>query len=981
MNPPISNPIQGAYVVAAVITGIVFGALALIFAEVTEGLGCLLGGFCLSMWLLVLKPGGLLTSTSSKAILIAAFTLTAYSLSFHHLTRTYGLMGSTAFSGATAIVLGMDCFSRAGLKEFWLYIWGMFCFCSTMSRPSANTNSALNGNLFPLGTTTYPHTRGIRVEIAAIALIFIIGIISQMKLWKVVKQRREEKAAERAQHERDLDRIEEDVGRRVEEQTTRERSQWEGVYGDGDRSQMHKADSGNGDDGESTRKGSTSMVETRELSKRGESIEMSEIGTSRRTSHTGTVVQGAAMDEDGNAVTVRVVADEDGYRELGEDGEVLENENDEAATAKSRPHSGAQVSFEPTSGSLKKSKSMSKTPRSSVPPPPAVVPLPFSVPESTEAANEDGTSSIATFAESDRNVARRSKRMSGGSALNRLSVASSRLSRAMSESQEALVVPHYEDDRASSLAATIDDLTSDEESDAGSEFTTTPVPKPEDDVDTSHITDPCSTIEPSTDGHSTQLLSSTNATSVDLAEAAAQGKTTTTDTQTGTPNSTSNVVSKRGSLTSNGESKEQDRGREQSIQKTRSSDKLKQKRSRSLKSAAKSESSGRESLAGLNEQLPKQVSKVVMSYRTNEWAKHLAAAEKPDLDELKLAEYPVEAGNKKQEFAAPVDVEELQQTAETAQSAPLSRSMSQVSLQSEHPVATGRSSPDNSRAPSRAQTKAVPARSPSARTFNQQTSPQRSASQLSNNPYAQNMMHSANNLTVQTQTVNARGFRSSSSPLLQQTLVESPIEEVDETRMPQSTPSPLPSNTLMAKRDTMVRNKYASVAMNQFGSMPELIPNDSASVHNVNLATLDDEEMSLSERKALMAQQQMQQQQQQPQQQQYIGPLTAHNQPFDSHQPKREHAVDPQRRETMLAHWRQSIQQEIGAKQQEQPVSEFRRAEMLNERHQSRLSQQQVAMANKVRDSVFDERMRRGDMIDLHKEAMRRMQANANKHV
>jgi hypothetical protein len=50
MNPPVSNAIQGAYVVATVITGFIVGGLAVVFPEVTEGLGCLLGGFCLSMW-------------------------------------------------------------------------------------------------------------------------------------------------------------------------------------------------------------------------------------------------------------------------------------------------------------------------------------------------------------------------------------------------------------------------------------------------------------------------------------------------------------------------------------------------------------------------------------------------------------------------------------------------------------------------------------------------------------------------------------------------------------------------------------------------------------------------------------------------------------------------------------------------------------------------------------------------------------------
>lgn len=54
MNPPVKDAVQGAYVVAAVITGLFFGAIAVIFPEVTEKLGCLLGGFCLSMWCMLI---------------------------------------------------------------------------------------------------------------------------------------------------------------------------------------------------------------------------------------------------------------------------------------------------------------------------------------------------------------------------------------------------------------------------------------------------------------------------------------------------------------------------------------------------------------------------------------------------------------------------------------------------------------------------------------------------------------------------------------------------------------------------------------------------------------------------------------------------------------------------------------------------------------------------------------------------------------
>jgi hypothetical protein len=123
MNPPVTNAVQGAFFVAAAVTGLIFGALALVFADITDGLGCLLGGFCLSMWFLSLKEGGLITSTSGRSIFIGCMSAAGYALAWSHYTRNYGLIASISFSGATITMLGVDCFSGAGWKEFWLYLW------------------------------------------------------------------------------------------------------------------------------------------------------------------------------------------------------------------------------------------------------------------------------------------------------------------------------------------------------------------------------------------------------------------------------------------------------------------------------------------------------------------------------------------------------------------------------------------------------------------------------------------------------------------------------------------------------------------------------------------------------------------------------------------------------------------------------------------------------------------------------------------
>jgi hypothetical protein len=126
MNPPVSDAVQGAFFVAAAVTGLIFGGLALVFSDITDGLGCLLGGFCLSMWLLSLKEGSLIASTGGRAIFIGCMSAAGYALAWSHYTRNHGLIASISFSGATIAMLGVDCFSGAGWKEFWLYIWSEY---------------------------------------------------------------------------------------------------------------------------------------------------------------------------------------------------------------------------------------------------------------------------------------------------------------------------------------------------------------------------------------------------------------------------------------------------------------------------------------------------------------------------------------------------------------------------------------------------------------------------------------------------------------------------------------------------------------------------------------------------------------------------------------------------------------------------------------------------------------------------------------
>ncbi|KAJ3473066.1 hypothetical protein NLG97_g10536 [Lecanicillium saksenae] len=444
MNVPMSNALQGGYVAAIILSGCAIGAASMFFKELTEGLGCALGGFCVSMWLLCLVPGGLLHSTASKAIFIACFTLVGFAFYFSRFTRDWSLIVCIAFAGATITVLGIDCFSRAGLKEFWAWIW------------------SLNDNLFPLGADTYPVTRGIRVETAAIIIIFLIATMSQVRLWKIVREKREKRALLRAEGQRNLEEEEEAVGRQIEETNARDRAEWERVYGNGGEESVtvsHLSENGEMNEKNlshshvyAARDGSGEATETGEGSECGESA----------------MDQLMAGEGDEGGVTVRVGADEVPEGAL---------EDEEEDTINEKRGEGLDAPPQANTAERRTSKISTNSKRVSsitqvVTPSPEVVPLPFSVPKGHRPRSQ--RSSVATFADAEEDITSNSpRRAQRNSVVKRLSQGSADLLRSLSqrsglstdlanrggESTEMLVTHnnvHRRDKDNESLAATVD---------------------------------------------------------------------------------------------------------------------------------------------------------------------------------------------------------------------------------------------------------------------------------------------------------------------------------------------------------------------------------------------------------------------------------------------------------------------------------------------------------------------------------------------
>ncbi|KZM19501.1 uncharacterized protein EKO05_0003032 [Ascochyta rabiei] len=884
MNPPVSNGVQGAFFVAAFFTGIIFGAISLVFPDITEGFGCLLGGFCLSMWFLCLKSGGLITSVTGRAIFIGCMSAGGYCLSFSHHTRNYGLIASIAFSGATATILGIDCLGCAGLKEFWLYLW------------------ALNDNVFPLDTNIYPVTKNIKAELAGIVIIAALGVVSQLRVWKLVKEHREKSAAQQLEKQQVQEREEEALGRQIEDSFQRERAQWEVAYGDKSVRDSSVA--------------SSTLSPKHSTSIRGKDVFAADSLELANIEKSGIMRSPNPDTPAGTTVTVSVLKDD--IQQIDAQGNPITYKKTGSLAGSDGDHKDLPATPKAAlTDDIVKERSLRP---SSVPPPPAIIPLPFKIPAERDVDSDDGdNTSVSAVAETE-NVSmsgRRpmSKRISDMSNLRQMS--GQRNSRNVSESQEDLVnAPHIEDDRASSIAATLDD-----EHDDVSLRQLSPPHSP---IGTEHKTNES---EPLT----TSRKDAEVAPQDDVQESNAANEASLA---TEVPADTSVRRTIRQSLTSSTDPKSSGANAKRLTQRdprfradtlvsnAKGNSESEQSKSSSEKAPSQSSQTEHEEsrVGSLKERaLPTRFSKVALSYRTNEWAKHLETADLPELDELST---PASPG-----AALDHDLEEAPAPVSDEIAAPLNgsqRNSKAMSIENKSSAFLNRST------------------STSQRSLAEQQPMSRSPSVLS-------------------------------SRILSRSNSGTQLDAL----------TPLPTNTLMGQRESLIRNRVSS---HSFSPLPS--PGQTLLEQN------DQEDMTLAQRRQLLKQGP-------------TSPLLQHQPPivsprrpppstaqkwqkkgwagqgvapgFDSHQPQRTASSQSNRkREDLYADWRETIR-DVSPPQTAAYIAEQQRAVLLHERQQKEVERQQREAVQQQRLSMMDNMMRSGQMLDAHREAMRKMQANANK--
>ncbi|WRT67799.1 uncharacterized protein IL334_004773 [Kwoniella shivajii] len=169
-NPP-STTLRGLYLLACIIASF-FGAAAGIFLySFAKYWVSAIGGFTFGWFLLATRQGGLIDSVLGRWGLLGALTVGGLISSLPKQTNEWMMLISTSWIGATAFTLGVDCYTRAGLKEFYMYNLGFH-------------------DLFPkLYGFKYPLTQTMMIELGLLAAMVVIGAAIQFRVLGMLTKR------------------------------------------------------------------------------------------------------------------------------------------------------------------------------------------------------------------------------------------------------------------------------------------------------------------------------------------------------------------------------------------------------------------------------------------------------------------------------------------------------------------------------------------------------------------------------------------------------------------------------------------------------------------------------------------------------------------------------------------------------------------------------------------------------------------------
>lgn len=195
------------FVLSSFVAGVAGGGFTIFFWKTTKYFIGAWGGFAFGLWVQSLRDGGLIRPIGVRWVMFITFSVIGFVMctipKIHHQV----ILVATAVVGASTVILGVDCFSTAGLKEF--YVWNLGF-----------------QQLFPKyidHNIQFPVTQTMQIEIGLIGAISLMGIAVQLRILHVLQRKLREIKEEQRRRERQNDAKSAERFARLEQ----EKAEWE----------------------------------------------------------------------------------------------------------------------------------------------------------------------------------------------------------------------------------------------------------------------------------------------------------------------------------------------------------------------------------------------------------------------------------------------------------------------------------------------------------------------------------------------------------------------------------------------------------------------------------------------------------------------------------------------------------------------------------------------------------------------------------
>ncbi|CAL1695286.1 unnamed protein product [Somion occarium] len=175
VNPP-TDTLRGLFVLASCVAGIAGGGITIFFWKATRYFIGGWGGFAFALWIQCFRNGGLITPIGLRWIMYIGCAVVGFVLCTIPKIHYHVLLISTAFVGATSFMLGVDCYTTANLKEF--YIWNIG-FTSLFPR-------FLENNI------KFPVTQSMQIELGLLGAVTLMGMAVQFQILKILQRKLQE---------------------------------------------------------------------------------------------------------------------------------------------------------------------------------------------------------------------------------------------------------------------------------------------------------------------------------------------------------------------------------------------------------------------------------------------------------------------------------------------------------------------------------------------------------------------------------------------------------------------------------------------------------------------------------------------------------------------------------------------------------------------------------------------------------------------